>query len=55
MVIHQRKRTGVHECHKLLVFSFHLFPSFVTDEAGGISARNVLQLYQRYDWCAGIV
>ena len=34
-----------------IVTVFHLF---VTDEAGGISARNVLQIYERCDWCAGI-
>ena len=28
--------------------------SFVTDEAGGMSVRKVLQIYQRCDWCAGI-
>ena len=27
---------------------------FVTDEAGGISARNVLQTFEHCDWCAGI-
>ena len=26
---------------------------FVTDEVGGISERNVLQIYQHCDWCAG--
>ena len=30
------------------------FNQFVTDEAGGISERNVLQIYQHCDWCAGI-
>ena len=32
-----------------------VFPSFVTDEAGGISKRNVLQIYECCDWCAGVV
>ena len=33
-----------------------VFPSFfVTDEAGGISARNVLQTFEHCDWCAGII
>ena len=27
---------------------------FETDEAGGIPARNVLQIYEHCDWCAGI-
>ena len=31
------------------------FRSFVTDEGGGKSVRNVLQIYERCDWCAGIV
>ena len=33
----------------------NVFTSFVSDEAGGISVRNVLQIYLRCDWCAGMV
>ena len=35
-----------------IVTVFSIF--FVTDEAGGISARNVLQTFEHCDWCAGI-
>ena len=29
-------------------FTIELFPSFVTDEAGGLSARNILQINEHF-------